>query len=75
MLQSNQGNFDSLNIAPQMSHDINEMYIQDNNGLKLFDPVAEEPTPDHMAARTSSEYVNTDEEEDVENEEESTAEK
>jgi len=28
-----------------------------------------------MAARTSSEYVNTDEEEDVENEAESTAEK
>ena len=32
----------------------------------MFDPLQEEPTPDHMAARTSSEYVNTDEEEDVE---------
>ena len=50
---------------PQRSHDINEMFIQDN-GLKLFDPVTDEPTPEHMAARTSSEYVNTDEEEDVE---------
>jgi len=28
--------------------------------------VTEEPTPDHLAARTSSEYVNTDEEEEVE---------
>ena len=54
-----------LNIMPQRSHDIQEMYIQDN-GLKLFDPVTDDPTPEHMAARTSSEYVNTDEEDEVE---------
>lgn len=54
-----------MNVAPQNSQDINEMYIQDN-GFKLFDPVADEPTPDHGAVRTSSEYVNTDEEEEVE---------
>lgn len=31
----------------------------------MFDPVPDhEPTPEHMAARASSEYVNTDEEEE-----------
>ena len=32
--------------------------------MQLFDPANEEPTPDKMQARTSSEYVNTDEEDD-----------
>ena len=54
-----------MNVAAQKSQDINEMYIQDN-GFKLFDPLQDDPTPDHGAVRTSSEYVNTDEEEEVE---------
>lgn len=69
-------NYDINGIpAQRQSNDLNEMYIQDNNGLKLFDPVTEDPTPDHMAARTSSEYVNTDEEDEVDAIEGSTAEK
>lgn len=67
-------NFD-LNIAAQRSHEQN-WDSRAGHAVKLFDPVAEEPTPDHLAARTSSEYVNTDEEEEVEGYERSkTAEK
>ena len=57
-----------LNIRPQRSHELNqEMFIQDN-AMKLFDPMMDEgPTPDGNAhARTSSEYVNTDEDDDQE---------